>query len=120
MTTVLNKADIIYAGKTLLTNEVSTLIELMPTAVKAVDKLTARVGDILTYTITITNPNVSAITNVVFEDPYDTTHLEYVAGSFTVNGTAKTPTSTSPSVTYTIASIPSLGTAVVVFKAKVI
>lgn len=115
---VSNTASITYDGKTINSNKVDTLLLLAPTIVKAVDKLSAAVGSTLTYTITITNLALGAITNLPFSDsiPDGTT---YVADSFTVNGTKVTPTVTSKVLTYTIPTIPSLGVSVVKFDVQV-
>ena len=45
---------------------------------------------------------------------------QFVTGSFTVNGTAATPTVTNNTLTYTIPTIASLGTASVQFQVKVV
>lgn len=100
-------------------NTVSTVLLLAPTVLKAVDKLTASIGDTLTYTVTITNVGLSQLTNLPFTDvlPNGST---FVAGSFTVNGSAATPTLTTNTLTYTIPSIAALGTASVQFQVKVV
>lgn len=114
-----NTASVTYGGSTISSNTVSTILLLAPTILKAVDKLTANIGDTLTYTVTITNLGLSAITNLPFTDavPAGST---FVAGSFTVNGTAATPTVTGSTLTYTIPSIAALGTAAVQFQVKVV
>lgn len=114
-----NTASITYGGSTISSNTVSTILLLAPTILKAVDKLTANIGDTLTYTVTITNLGLSAITNLPFTDavPAGST---FVTGSFTVNGTAATPTVTGSTLTYTIPSIAALGTAAVQFQVKVV
>lgn len=113
-----NVASITYAGNTINSNTVSTLLLLAPTILKAVDKLTASIGEILTYTITITNLALNALTNLPLTDviPQGAT---YQANSFNVNGTAATPTVTNNTLTYTIPSIPAAGTAVITFQALV-
>lgn len=114
-----NTASVTYGGSTISSNTVSTILLLAPTILKAVDKLTANIGDTLTYTVTITNLGLSAITNLPFTDavPAGST---FVTGSFTVNGTAATPTVTGSTLTYTIPSIAALGTAAVQFQVKVV
>lgn len=114
-----NTSSISYGGNTINSNSVSTLLLLAPTVLKAVDKLVASLGDTLTYTITIANISLSAITNLPFTDilPAGCT---FVSGSFTVNNGAITPTQTSNTLTYTIPSIPALGTAIIQFQVKVV
>lgn len=114
-----NIASVTYGGNPINSNTVSTVLLLAPTLLKAVDKLTASIGDTLTYTVTVTNVGLNPLTNLPFTDnvPAGTT---FVTGSFTVNGTAATPTITNNTLTYTIPSIASLGTASLQFQAKVI
>lgn len=114
-----NSASITYGGNPINSNTVSTVLLLAPTIVKAVDKLTASIGDTLTYTVTVTNVALNALSNLPFSDtlPAGTT---FVTGTFTVNGSAATPTVTSSTLTYTIPTIPALGTAVLQFQAKIV
>lgn len=114
-----NTASVTYGGSPVNSNTVSTLLLLAPTVLKAVDKLTASIGDTLTYTVTVTNTSLSALTNLPFTDvlPAGST---FVSGSFTVNGAAATPTLTNNTLTYTIPSIAAVGTAVIQFQAKVV
>ena len=102
-----------------LDNTVSTVLLLAPTLLKAVDKLTASIGDTLTYTVTVTNVGLNALTNLPFTDTIPA-GATFVAGSFTVNGAAATPTVTSNTLTYTIPNIASLGTASIQFQVKVV
>ena len=97
----------------------STAMLLAPTLLKAVDKLTASIGDTLTYTVTVTNVGLNALTNLPFTDTIPA-GATFVAGSFTVNGAAATPTVTSNTLTYTIPNIASLGTASIQFQVKVV
>lgn len=114
-----NTASVTYGGSPVNSNTVSTVLLLAPTVLKAVDKLTASIGDTLTYTVTITNVGLSQLTNLPFTDvlPNGST---FVTGSFTVNGSAATPTLTTNTLTYTIPSIAALGTASVQFQVKVV
>ena len=112
-----NTASVTYGGNPINSNSVSTVLLLQPTLLKAVDKLTASIGDTLTYTITVTNVSLNALTNLPFTIP---TGATFVTGSFTVNGTAATPTVTNNTLTYTIPNIASLGTASVQFQVKVV
>ena len=59
-----------------------------------------------------------ALTNLRSRIQFRRAHL--VAGSFTVNGAAATPTVTSNTLTYTIPNIASLGTASIQFQVKVV
>lgn len=114
-----NTASVTYGGSPINSNSVSTVLLLAPTLLKAVDKLTASIGDTLTYTITITNVGLNPITNLPFTDVIPT-GASYVTDSFTVNGTEATPTLTNNTLTYTIPNIASLGTASLQFQVKVI
>lgn len=114
-----NTATITYGGSPVNSNTVTTALLLAPTVLKAVDKLTASIGDTLTYTITIANIATGAITNLPFSDliPIGST---YVTDSFTVAGTSVTPTITSGTLTYTIPSVAALGSVIIVFKVKIV
>ena len=126
-----NTASVTYGGNPINSNTVSTVLLLAPTLLKAVDKLTASIGDTLTYTVTVTNVGLNALTNLPFTDTIPagapllgggvfTAGATFVAGSFTVNGAAATPTVTSNTLTYTIPNIASLGTASIQFQVKVV
>lgn len=114
-----NTSSISYGGNTIPSNTVTTLLLLAPTILKAVDKITASIGDTLTYTITISNIGLSAVTNLPFADVLPT-GCTFVSGSFTANGSAATPTLTANTLTYTIPSIASLGSAILQFQAKIV
>lgn len=114
-----NTASVQYNGATITSNTVETLLLVAPTLLKSVDKLTANIGDTLTYTVTITNIGLSPLTNLPFTDILPQGSL-YIANSFTVNGTAATPTLTNNTLTYTVPSIAALGTATLQFQAKVV
>lgn len=114
-----NTASITYGGSTITSNAVDTLLLLAPTILKAVDKVTASIGDTLTYTVTITNVGLSAISNLPFTDVLPA-GSSFVTGSFTVNGTKATPELTTNTLTYTIPSIAALGSAAIQFQVKVI
>lgn len=113
-----NTASVTYNGNTINSNMVETLLLLNPTLLKAVDKLTAMVGDTLNYTVTVTNPGLSALSNLPFSDTLPAGGT-YVASSFKVNGTAATPTVTGSTLTYTIPTIAALGTAVITFQLQI-
>lgn len=114
-----NYASVTFEGASIISNTVNTLLKLPPTIIKAVDLATALIGDILTYTITITNTGVPTIPSLPFRDSLPV-GCAYLPSSFTVNGTTQTPTLTGNVLTYTISSIPSLAVAVIVFQATVL
>ena len=71
---------------------------------KLVDKAKAKIGDVISYTLVLTNIGTTTATNVVVRDSA-TTGLRYVAGSATPPpGTTFTPG--SPVSTWTLAAIP--------------
>ncbi len=114
-----NTASITYDGNPVNSNSVQTLLLLPPTILKAVDKPLASVGQVLTYTVTVTNVALGELTNLPFTDalPEGTT---YVADSFKVNGTAATPTVTGNTLTYTIPQIAALGVATLQFQVTIV
>lgn len=114
-----NAASVTYGGSPVSSNTVTTALLLAPTVLKAVDKLTASIGDTLTYTVTITNLGLSSLTNLPFSDslPAGTT---FVTGSFTANGTAATPALSGNTLSYTIPTIAALGSASLQFQAKIV
>lgn len=114
-----NIASVTYNGSPVNSNAATTLLLLPPTILKAVDKPVASIGETITYTVTITNVAINALTNLPFTDvvPAGAT---YVTDSFKVNGSAVTPTLANNTLTYTIPSIPSLGIATIVFQATIV
>lgn len=117
--TLSNTASITYGGNTITSLPAVTALLLAPTIVKIVDKSTASIGDVLNYTITVLNPSASPSPTIPFTDvvPAGAT---YVAGSFKLNNTTVTPTITGSTLTYTIPSIASLGTATITFQVTVV
>ena len=113
-----NISSITYGWNTINSNPVDTLLLLAPTIVKAVDKLTASIGDTLTYTITITNVGLSVVNNLPFTDVLPAGTV-FINNSFTVNGAAVTPTLTANTLTYTIPTIPALGTSILQFQVEI-
>jgi uncharacterized repeat protein (TIGR01451 family) len=69
------------------------------TITKAVDKVTATPGEVLTYTITFSNTGTIDATNLVLSDPLPS-GTTYVANSATMNGTF-----TSNTVTWSIGTV---------------
>lgn len=114
-----NLASIVFEGNTINSNTVETILSLAPTILKAVDKLTANIGDILTYTVTLTSVSLSTITNLPFTDVLPA-GCTYVPGSFTVNTTPATPTLTGNTLTYTIPTIIGLAVATIKFQVEVV
>lgn len=113
-----NFASITFDGKAIKSNTVTTLLLLAPTIVKAVDKATASIGDILTYTITITNPSLSAIQNLPFTDTIPV-GCTYRTESFKVNGVTVTPIIARDTLSYVIPTIAAGGSAVISFQVLV-
>lgn len=101
-------------------NTVSTFIYGVPSIpnTKSVSKSYATVGDILTYTIDLSNSGSATANNVVLIDtiPNDTT---FITNSLTLNGVTINGASPAPPLGYTISSIPSNKPATVTFKVRV-
>lgn len=114
-----NTANVVYDGKIMNSNTVSTLLLLAPLVTMAVDKLTANIGEFLSYTITITNVSLSTYTNILFTDVI-ANGATYVVDSFKVNGAAATPLVNGQTLSYTIANIAALGVVSIHFQSKVI
>ena len=113
-----NTANIVYDGVTVNSNTVSTLLLLPPTIIKAVDKLSAKIGDTLTYTVTVSNISLSALNNLPFTDTLPEGR-SYGVDSVTVNGSKVSPTVSGNSIKYTIPSVPVAGSAVIIFQVSV-
>lgn len=114
-----NAASVAYGGSTINSNIVETVLLLPPTLLKTVDKVTASIGETLTYTVTVANAGLNRLESIPFTDVLPT-GSQYVAGSFTVGGTGATPTINGNTLTYTIAEIAALGSVVIQFQAEVI
>ena len=117
--TLTNSASVTFNGSPVVSNSVQTLLELAPTIVKAVDKATASINDVLTYTVTVTNIGATEMRDLPFTDTLPAGCV-YVANSFKVNNTAATPAVTDNAITYTIPSIGAVGTAIITFQATVV
>lgn len=113
-----NTASVVYNGTTITSNPASTLLLLAPTVTKTVDKLSANIGDTLTYTVTVTNVSLSAISNLPFSDTLPPGAL-YLTDSFTLNGSPVTPGLSDNTLTYTIPSVPAAKSAVISFQVLV-
>ncbi len=121
MSDIKNKAIITYNGIDTESNEVVLKINgIMPTVIISLDKIEAREGETVTYTITVKNPSsTSPMNNVPFSDELDT-RLQFVLGSFTVNSAVVTPTYTSNKLTYTLPVIAANSTTTIKFNAIVL
>lgn len=97
-------------------NPVTTRAEIAQVdVVKSVDNAFAEVGDILTYTLTMTNVGTVPANNAVLTDivPNGTT---FVPGTVTINGV---PSGANPAVGVPVGTIPVGGTVTVTFQAQV-
>jgi len=119
ITSLNNTANISYNGNTITSNSVETNLLLDPTITKSVDKDVASIGDVVTYTVTITNPSEVEISNVVFSDLLPA-GVTYVDGSFKFNGSSVTPTVSGNSLTYAISSVSAMGSVVLEFQATIV
>ncbi|MEG0297794.1 MAG: hypothetical protein RR620_13820 [Clostridium sp.] len=83
---------------------------------KTVDKAYADLGDVLTYSVTINNPNNFAVTNVVMTDPLPpgTTFIDILS----VTG-APSYTGSDPSTGITLSSIAANSSATITWRVKV-
>lgn len=114
-----NTAQVVFNGVTVLSNTVETTLNLNPLITKAVDKLTANIGDTLLYTCTVTNPNsLNTLTNVAFSDILPA-GCSYVVDSFKVDGVAATPTVAGNTISYNIASMSVLQVKLITFQVTV-
>lgn len=113
-----NTASVTYDGQTVQSNAAQTLLALPPAVTKAVDQASAKVGDTLTYTVTVANVSLIALTDLPFTDTLPAGSA-YVADSFTVDGTAATPAVTGNTLTYTIPNIDASATATIQFRVTV-
>lgn len=84
---------------------------------KAVDKSIAKIGDTLTFTVTLNNAGNVAAQRVYFEDILDS-NIIFNSGSVTVNGISK-PTY-DPNNGFSLDDIAALATTTVVFTANVL
>lgn len=98
-------------------NPVTTEINIGKlTLTKSVDKAYATIGDILTYTINVSNTGNVDVTNVTFSDGIQMEGT-FVPQSVTVNGESKPDY--NPQVGFNLGTIPTLGNVVITFKITV-
>lgn len=104
ITSLSNTSSIVFDGDTIESLPVVTNLALAPTIVKTVDLSIAKIGDIVTYTVVISNTSLVQLTNIPFVDilPAGCTYKE---GTFTKDGVAATPTISGQTLSYTIPSI---------------
>lgn len=127
MDEILNKSSIDYEYKidptgstssgSLESNEIATELAIGSlNMVKSVNKNYATIGDILTYTVVLTNNGNILLSDIVFKDilPNGAT---FVTGSVTVDGTPQ-PTF-DPNTGFNLGSMLILGTKTVTFQAEV-
>ena len=117
---ITNVASVTYDGEQYSSLAAETLLQFPPLITKAVDKNMARIGDTLSYTITITNQSSElAITDLLFEDTIPT-GTEYVEDSFTVDGNPAEPVIEEGVISYDIASIDPSGEVVIEFDVLIV
>ena len=126
-----NTATLTYNNQTRNSNVVTGEILEVLTATKNVINSDYRVGDILTYVVTVVNSGATPITGLTLNDDLGAytfgtgtlTPLEYVDGTirYYTNGTLQTaPTVTAgPPLAVTGLSIPAGGDATVIYQARV-
>lgn len=116
---IYNRSSIMFDGEPIYSNEVMTDIDLALTIVKTVDKTSAMAGNILEYSILISNPNNYEVTDILFVDTYDNVQTTYLANTFSVDGVMATPDSILPTITYNIPSIDALGDVTITFQVTI-
>ena len=116
---VQNIASVTYDGDPISSLPAETLLLLPPLIEKTVDEAQASIGDVLTYTVIITNPSQIAFTDLPFSDPIPA-GTTYVANSFEVDGLPATPTIENDIITYTIASVAAEDDLTITFQVTVV
>ena len=119
ITSLSNTANIEYNGTSVASNAATTVLLLDPTISKTVDKPTASIGEVVTYTVTISNPSEVSMTSLTFTDNLPA-GLTYLTGSFEVNGIPATPTISGNTLAYNISAIGAEQSAVLTFQAVVV
>lgn len=106
-----------------LTGTVSSNVLVIPvsapnvTVVKSTDAIDAVVGDVITYTVVVTNAGIEVVNNVVMVDPVPVGTV-FVPGSVTVDGVAR-PTG-NPNTGITLGSIAAGASVTVTFRVEVV
>lgn len=119
ITSINNVANASFNGNTIESNNAVTQLILDPSVTKSVDKPTASIGEVLTYSIGIENNSELEMSNVVFSDNIPV-GSNYITNSFTVNGASVTPTVTGTTLSYNISSIPASSSANISFQVIII
>lgn len=102
---------------TVTSNTVTTVINAYSGSLtKAVDKVYATLGDVLTYTVTASNTGTVPLTNVSFMDKLPS-GAAFVEGSVVVDGISKPEV--NPSSGFTLNNVLPGGNTVIIFKATV-
>ncbi|MEO2203779.1 hypothetical protein ABGV42_08520 [Paenibacillus pabuli] len=106
-----------------LTGTVSSNVLVIPvsapnvTVVKSTDAIDAVVGDVITYTVVVTNAGIEVVNNVVMVDPVPAGTV-FVPGSVTVDGVPR-PTG-NPNTGITLGSIAAGASVTVTFRVEVV
>lgn len=108
-------------GRTINRSSVSNIVTIPVSSpnvavVKSTTSTALSVGDTITYTTTMTNNGIAAVSNVLFTDPIPAGSA-FVTGSLTINGTVKP--GANPSTGIIIGSIAPGGVVTVSFNALV-
>ncbi|WP_145409489.1 DUF7507 domain-containing protein [Paenibacillus xylanexedens] len=109
------------SGRSLSGSAVSNQVQIAASApnviiTKTVNAPDVTVGEILTYTVVVTNAGIAAVQNVIVSDS-PSTGLEFVSGSVTINGTAAR--SASPIAGIAIGTLGSSSSATITYQARV-
>ena len=105
-------------SKTITSNNVTTVVNVATvTFTKAVDKLYATIGEVLTYTFQATNTGTVELNNVIFKD------IIPIAATFNINSVVIDNVSKpglDPNTGFSVDSIPPSGERVITFKVTVV
>jgi uncharacterized repeat protein (TIGR01451 family) len=77
------------------------------------------VGGTVRFCIEVSNPSAATINNVLIRDVLDP-RLQYIPGTFFVNGVPATPTVVGNVLSYNIPAIPPFSTVVACFRVRVL
>ena len=119
ITSISNTANATFNGDVIQSEPAVTQLLLPPTVTKTVDKSTASIGELLTYTVNIGNGSEVPLTGVTFSDTIPV-GSNYVTGSFTADGAQVTPTISGSTISYSIPSIESSGNYPITFQTVVV